>query len=123
MKLNVLILILSLIISIKTESILDPFSIETFIKVENTSNYIDYQNRNLHEINNLVEDSVMRAHYKGGVPCIELTLDEISEETISTLIYFFQLAAAFSGYLFQVNPFDQPGVEVYKEEVRKSLEG
>ncbi len=96
---------------------------ETFIKVENTSNYIDYQNRNLHEINNLVEDSVMRAHYKGGVPCIELTLDEISEETISTLIYFFQLAAAFSGYLFQVNPFDQPGVEVYKEEVRKSLEG
>ena len=33
MKLNVLILILFLIISIKTESILDPFSIETFIKV------------------------------------------------------------------------------------------
>ncbi len=31
------------------------------------------------------------------------------------------LSAAFSGYLFGVNPFDQPGVEAYKSEVRKNL--
>ena len=36
-------------------------------------------------------------------------------------MYFFMLSAAFSGYLFNINPFDQPGVEVYKKEVRENL--
>ena len=48
-------------------------------------------------------------------------MDELSIANVTQLIYFFQLAAAFSGYLFGVDPFNQPGVEVYKEEVRKSL--
>ena len=96
---------------------------ETFIKVENTAHYIPYQNSTLHDVNNIVEDSVIRAHYSGGVPCIELILDEIDEETMSSFLYFFQLVAAFSGFLFDINPFDQPGVEVYKNEVRASLEG
>ena len=43
---------------------------ETFIKVEKDNHYIDYDGKDLHEINNIVEDSVMRAHYSGGVPCI-----------------------------------------------------
>lgn len=94
---------------------------ETFFKIEQTDNYINYENRELHDINNIVEDSVIRAHYSGGVPCIELSMDEMSIENISSLIYFFQLAAAFSGYLFEIEPFNQPGVEVYKKEVRESL--
>ena len=96
---------------------------ETFLKVEESPYYISYQNRSLHDINNLVEDSVIRAHTKGGVPCLEIILDQINEDNLSSLIYFFQLSAAFSAYLFHVNPFDQPGVEVYKQEVRNSLEG
>ena len=96
---------------------------ETFIKVENTDNYIDYNGRNLHEINNLVLDSVIRAHNIGGVPCLEITLSEMSLKDMASLIYFFQLAAAYSALLLNVNPFDQPGVEVYKKEVRDSLNG
>lgn len=42
-------------------------------------------------------------------------------ENVGTLIYFFQLTAAFSGLLFGINPFNQPGVEIYKKEVRLSL--
>lgn len=94
---------------------------ETFIKIEEIDNYIDYEGRSLHEINNIVEDSVMKAHFSGGVPCIEITLQKLDQETIATMIYFFQLAAAYSGLLFGINPFDQPGVEVYKKEVRESL--
>ena len=94
---------------------------ETFIKIEEEDNYIDYNHRNLHEINNIVEDSVILAHYKGEVPCIEITLDKIEEETLSELIYFFLLSAAFSGFLMGIEPFNQPGVEVYKNEVKKSL--
>ena len=63
----------------------------------------------------------MSAHYKGGVPCLEIVISEITPENMGSLIYFFQLSAAFSGYLFGINPFDQPGVEVYKEEVRNNL--
>ncbi len=94
---------------------------ETFIKVEKSNHYIDYNGMDLHTINNIVEDSVMRAHFSGKVPCIEITLQELDEETVATLIYFFQLAAAYSGFLFGIDPFNQPGVEVYKKEVRESL--
>ena len=94
---------------------------ETFLKVEKTDHYIDYEGRNLHEINNIVEDSVMKAHDSGEVPCIEIILREMDRETLASLIYFFQLAAAYSGLLMGINPFNQPGVEVYKKEVRNSL--
>lgn len=94
---------------------------ETFIKITNSNNFIDYNGTNLNIINNLVEDSVMRAHYKGKVPCLEIEMDELSLENVGTLIYFFQLSAAFSGLLFNINPFDQPGVEIYKEEIRVTL--
>ena len=94
---------------------------ETFIKVTNSDNFIDYNGTNLNIINNLVEDSVMRAHFSGNVPCLEIEMDELSLENVGTLIYFFQLTAAFSGLLFGINPFNQPGVEIYKKEVRLSL--
>ena len=94
---------------------------ETFIKIDKSDNFIKYQDRDLHEINNIVLDSVINAHYKGGVPCLEVELDELSIENVCQLIYFFQLSAAFSSLLFNVDPFNQPGVEVYKNEVRERL--
>ena len=94
---------------------------ETFIKIDETNNYINYDNKSLNDINNIVLDSVMKAHYSGGVPCIEIELSSLNPEEMSSLIYFFMLSAAFSGYLFGVEPFNQPGVEVYKKEVRDSL--
>ncbi len=93
---------------------------ETFIKVDN-SKKVDTQLGDLNEVNNIVLDSVIRAHYSGGVPCNIIELDSINEEDVATLIYFFQLAAAYSGYLMGIEPFDQPGVEVYKKEVREGL--
>lgn len=94
---------------------------ETFIKVTETNNYIEYNKEDLATINNIVIDSVIRAHSKGNVPCLEIEMDELTEENIGILIYFFQLSAALSGYLFGVEPFNQPGVEVYKQEVRDAL--
>ena len=94
---------------------------ETFIKIKKSNNYVNYNQEDLHNINNIVEESVMRAHFKGKVPCIEIEISDITCENISSLMYFFMLSAAFSGYLFNVEPFNQPGVEVYKREVRESL--
>lgn len=94
---------------------------ETFIKVDNSNHFIKYNNEDLHTINNIVEDSVERAHFSGSTPCIEIGLDELNPSNLSELIYFFMLSAAFSGLLFGVDPFNQPGVEVYKKEVKESL--
>jgi glucose-6-phosphate isomerase len=34
---------------------------------------------------------------------------------LGELIYFFCIACAVSGYMLDVNPFNQPGVESYKK--------
>ena len=93
---------------------------ETFFKVIE-SDRVNYNDKDLHEVNNIVLDSVRKAHVSGEVPSIEIVLIEVNEEVIGKLMYFFMLGAAFSGYLFDINPFDQPGVEVYKKEVRENL--
>ena len=95
---------------------------ETFFKIQNDFSMISYNDKSLHDINNIVLDSVINAHYKGNVPCIMINIDEMTCENISKLIYFFELSAAFSSILFNVNPFDQPGVEVYKSEIKERME-
>ena len=69
----------------------------------------------------MVLDSVQKAHYTGNVPCNLITLEEVNEYNIGLMMHFFMLSAAFSSLLFDVNPFNQPGVEVYKQEVRDNL--
>jgi len=49
------------------------------------------------------------------VPNIILQTDAINPHTLGELIYFFEYACGLSGYLLDVNPFDQPGVEAYKK--------
>lgn len=70
--------------------------------------------KSLNDINNIACDAVAKAHYNGGVYSNIIELDELNEETIGYLIYFFELSAAIGGYLLHVNPFDQPGVSEYK---------
>ncbi len=53
------------------------------------------------------------------IPHIVFEWDDYSEETIGYALYFFQKAAAMYCLLLGVNPFDQPGVDAYKE---KALE-
>ena len=55
------------------------------------------------------------AHVDGGVPNILITLPAIRADVVGYLIYFFELVCGLSGYLLEVNPFDQPGVEAYKK--------
>ena len=93
---------------------------ETFFKV-NSSNVVSYKNTDLHFINNVVLDSVQKAHFDGCVPCNLVTIEKVCEYSVGELMYFYMLSAAFSSLLFGVNPFDQPGVEVYKKEVKENL--
>ena len=60
-------------------------------------------------------DGTLLAHVEGGVPNIILQAGENTARTMGELIYFFEYACGLSGYLLDVNPFDQPGVEAYKK--------
>ena len=101
---------------------------ETVISVEKPGNKLavpnDDQNldglnyiagKALHEVNHMAETGTTLAHVDGGVPNLRIVIPEISENTLGQLIYFYEMGCAISGYILDVNPFDQPGVEAYKK--------
>ena len=54
------------------------------------------------------------AHVDGGVPVIVMDCGELNERKVGELIYFLELCCGISAYILGVNPFNQPGVELYK---------
>ncbi len=71
--------------------------------------------KRLSEVNHNAEVGTILAHNDGDVPVITFNVPEINEFYIGQIVYFFELACAVSGYILDVNPFDQPGVEAYKK--------
>lgn len=101
---------------------------ETTIEIENPENNLMLPNDNentdglnfifgksIDYINKMAALGTKLAHVEGGVPNISICIERLDEYYIGQLIYFFEIACAFSGYLLGVNPFDQPGVEAYKK--------
>ncbi len=66
-------------------------------------------------VNHKAFRGTMLAHMDGGVPNMVIEIDRMDEWHFGALIYFFEKAVGISGYLLEVNPFDQPGVEAYKK--------
>ncbi len=60
-------------------------------------------------------EGTLLAHSQGGVPNLIIDAGGKSPADLGGLIYFFEYACGLSGYLLDVNPFDQPGVESYKK--------
>jgi glucose-6-phosphate isomerase len=101
---------------------------ETMVSVRNTrkkltipaekddSDQLNYlSGKRLSEVNLQAETGTILAHNDGNVPVIMINVPELDEYYIGQLIYFFEIACAVSGYIIDVNPFDQPGVEAYKK--------
>jgi glucose-6-phosphate isomerase len=70
--------------------------------------------KRLSEVNHNAETGTTLAHNDGNVPIITITIPALDEYYTGQMIYFFEIACAISGYILDVNPFDQPGVEAYK---------
>ena len=60
-------------------------------------------------------EGTLLAHSQGGVPNLIIQAEGKGPGALGRLIYFFEYACGLSGYLLDVNPFDQPGVEAYKQ--------
>ncbi|AQS53354.1 Glucose-6-phosphate isomerase [Jeotgalibaca dankookensis] len=101
---------------------------ETVIKVENARKNIKIpelaedldglkylEGKEIDFVNTKAFQGTLLAHTDGDVPNLLLTIPEMDAYTLGYMVYFFEIAVAISGYLNSVNPFDQPGVEAYKE--------
>ena len=100
------------------ETVFDVKKCSEEIKVPSDKDDLDELNyiagKTLHEINSVALRATALAHTDGNVPNLILELDSRSERDFGFLVYFFELACAVSGYTLGINPFDQPGVEAYK---------
>ncbi|MEX0778473.1 MAG: glucose-6-phosphate isomerase [Balneolales bacterium] len=74
-----------------------------------------------HEINQKAYEGTRKAHLDGNLPSCTITLDRLNEQSIGQAIYFFELAITLYVYCLDENPFDQPGVEQYKTNMRELL--
>lgn len=70
--------------------------------------------KSLSYVNSQAFQGTILAHTDGGVPNMIIEIPSLTPRYFGALVYFFEKACALSGYLLGVNPFDQPGVEAYK---------
>ena len=106
-----------------------PILFETIIKTDNQIldvevnedkddldglNYLAH--KKLSYINDKAIEGTLKAHTEvGHTNANLLTIEKMDAYNLGNLFYFFMRACAFSAYLLDINPFNQPGVEVYKK--------
>ncbi len=81
---------------------------------ENLDNLNYLAGKSMSYINGKAFQATLKAHTDGHTPAIVLKTEKMDAYNLGNLMYFFFRACAFSAYLLEVNPFNQPGVEIYK---------
>lgn len=87
-------------------------------EVEDAFGYLD--GKDFDEINRAAFRATVTAHSE-RFPCGILSIPALDEDTFGQLFYFFPFACYLSGKMLGVNPFDQPGVEAYKNQMFRIL--
>lgn len=77
--------------------------------------------RTMNSINATSKDGVALAHEEGGVPVLKIELPKLDAYHVGYLMYFFMKTCVISATLLEVNPFNQPGVEAYKQKMVELL--
>ena len=73
-------------------------------------------NKSLGFVNEKAFLGTLDAHTETGkVPNVILEVEKLTAFEMGYLFYFFMKTCAMSAYMLDVNPFNQPGVEVYKK--------
>lgn len=106
-------------------AIKEPNSDVKIPELKNNEDKLNYLTKySLHEINARACQATIAAHssyQQGNVPNIVLEWESMDDEMFGFATYFFMRAAAMSASLLQVNPFNQPGVEIYKKNMFELL--
>ena len=81
----------------------------------------ELKGKSLEDINRAAFEGVSAAHRKAGIPFTEIHMPELNSYYYGQLLYFLETTCAVTAMLSGVDPFNQPGVERYKEEMRKKI--
>lgn len=108
----------------------NPIIFETMILFEDegdrlvvpSSAGIPFSGLTMKQLNDCVVKGVIAAHTMAGVPLITLTMPSKNADSMGMLLYFFELAGGISPALLGMNPFNQPGVERYKQEAKEEIQ-
>ena len=99
----------------------------TFLKIEDFKNDIEIPEQNIHnnykylmgkslgQLLNCELSATRVALAKNGVPNYLITIESLNPFVIGELIFMLQVMTHYTGYLFNINPFNQPGVELSKQ--------
>lgn len=95
----------------------------TFPKDEIDADQMNYlAGKSVDWVNKMACQGTLEAHVETGkVPNLILTMPDMSAESFGYMCYFFFRACAMTCYLLDINPFNQPGVEVYKKNMFRLL--
>jgi glucose-6-phosphate isomerase len=78
--------------------------------------------KTMDEVNHAAMTGTLMAHVESGVPNILINIPKIEEFEVGYMLYFFEKSCAISGYISGINPFNQPGVEAYKQKMYELLD-
>ena len=78
--------------------------------------------RHVEHCNAMAQLGTKLAHIDGGVPQLEVSVENLSAYNLGGLFQFFEYACGISAYVLGINPFNQPGVEAYKKNMFALLE-
>ncbi len=106
---------------IHVEQTREEFRVPHVSNIDDGLNYLE--GMELEDICEKAYLGTLKAHIAGGVPTIVINVKELNEYNVGQLIFFFEKACAISGYMLGVNPFNQPGVETYKQNMMELLKG
>lgn len=84
---------------------------------DNLDNFNFVAGKDLDYVNKQAYRGTAQAHFEGGVPNMALSICKADLFHLGQLYYFYEKAVGIGGYLLNVNPFDQPGVEAYKKKM------
>ena len=97
-------------------------NVNLFEDDKNLDNLNYLASKSVNEINKIAFHATTEAHVKvGKIPNIHIEFSRFNEETFGELVIFFEMAVAMTAFLMGVNPFNQPGVEVYKQNMFRQL--
>ena len=108
------------------ETVISVLASDNKLRIPNDAENLDGLNylagMRVDEVNKMAELGTRMAHMDGEVPNIRVMMPKLNEYYIGQLFYFFEKAVGMSGYMIEVNPFNQPGVEAYKGNMFALLE-
>ena len=97
----------------------NPMTIMSDVQNLDGLNYLE--GKELSFVDRMAFEGTVAAHVDGGVPVITMDCGELNDRKVGELFYFLELACGVSAYILGVNPFNQPGVELYKRNMFELL--